>query len=258
MSDLERLIVKIASENKDWGCDRIEGAVKNLGFSLCDETVNNVLKRNGIPPRPRRTHDKTWHDFIKQHKDVMWACDFFTVEVLTWYGLVTYYVLFFIHIGSRKVHVAGVTPYPDTAWMQTIARNITMADWGILKKDDYLIHDRDGIFTKTAFDDDMKRARVKLVLLPPRSPNLNAFAERWVRSVRQECLNHFIPLGKDFLEHVLKEYVAYYNTERNHQGMDNQLLRRKDDIERIKARSGEIQCKQRLGGLLKYYFREAS
>jgi len=132
--ELERLIIQFAEENRSWGHDRIAGALSNLGYKISDRTVGNVLKRNGIPPAPERDQDTTWATFIKNHQDVIAACDFFTAEVITPAGLITYYVLFFILIllGSREVHIAGVTPNPNEAWMKQMARSLTMADWGFL------------------------------------------------------------------------------------------------------------------------------
>src|SRR2546423_2855300 len=115
--ELEALVVRMARENRSWGYDRIVGALANLGYTLSDQTVGHILKRHGIPPAPERKTTTTWKEFIRTHMDVLVATDFFTAEVWTLGGLVTYYVLFFIHLGSRKVQVAGVTPHPDTRWM---------------------------------------------------------------------------------------------------------------------------------------------
>jgi putative transposase len=126
--EVEALILRLARENRSWGYDRIVGALANLGYTVSDQTVGNILKRHGIPPAPKRQQMTTWNEFIRSHMDVLVATDFFTAEVWTTAGLVTYYVLFFIHLASRKVHVAGVTPHPDERWMVQIARNVTMAD----------------------------------------------------------------------------------------------------------------------------------
>src|SRR6266581_1633130 len=142
--ELEALIVRIARENRSWGYDRIVGALANLGLTVSDQTVGNVLKRHGLAPAPERKTTTTWKEFIRTHLDVLVATDFFTAEVWTLGGLVTYYVLFFIRLGTRKVHVAGVTPHPDEQWMIQVARNITMEQWGFLAPGQYLIHDRDG------------------------------------------------------------------------------------------------------------------
>src|SRR5499426_1820357 len=124
-AELEALVVRMAQENRSWGYDRIVGALANLGYTLSDQTVGNILKRHGIPPAPERKTTSTWKEFIRTHMDVLVATDFFTMEVWTWCGLVTYYVLFFIRLSTREVHVAGVTPHPNHAWMMQIARNLT-------------------------------------------------------------------------------------------------------------------------------------
>src|SRR5215467_14561660 len=148
--ELEALIVRIAQENCSWGYDRIVGALANLGLTVSAQTVGNVLKRHGIPPAPERKTTTTWKEFIRTHMDMLVATDFFTAEVWTLGGLVTYYILFFLHLGSRQIHVAGVTPHPNEAWMVQVARNVTMEEWGCLAPGQYLIHDRDTKFC-TAF-----------------------------------------------------------------------------------------------------------
>ena len=143
-AELEALVVRMARENRSWGYDRIVGALANLGYTVSDQTVGNILKRHGMAPAPERKTTTTWKEFIRTHMDVLVATDFLTAEVWTTAGLITYYVLFFIHLASRKVHVAGVTPHPDERWMVQIARNVTMEQWGLLAPGQYLIHDRDG------------------------------------------------------------------------------------------------------------------
>jgi transposase InsO family protein len=221
--ELEILVIRLARENRTWGYDRIAGALKHLGYTISDQTVGNILRRHGIPPAPERKHTTTWQEFIRTHMDMLVATDFFTAEVWTWCGLVTYYVLFFIRIGTREVHVAGVTPHPDQQWMTQMARNITMVDWGFLSSGPYLIHDRDGKYCP-AFQQAMEAAGVKPISLLPRSPNLNAYAERWVRSVKNEALSRLILFGERSLQHALTEYVAHYHTERPHQGKGNVVL----------------------------------
>src|SRR5262252_2216856 len=194
--ELEALIVRMAQENRSWGYDRIVGALANLGLTVSAQTVGNVLKRHGIAPAPERKPTTTWKEFIRTHLDVLVATDFFTAEVWTLGGLVTYYVLFFIHLGSRKVHIVGMTPHPNEAWMVQIARNVTMEEWGFLEPGQYLIHDRDTKFC-TAFQRIIDDAGIERVVLPPQSPNLNAYAERWVRSVKDEALSKMILFGED-------------------------------------------------------------
>jgi putative transposase len=253
--ELEALVVRLAQENRSWGYDRIVGALANLGYTISDQTVGNILKRHGIPPAPERKTTTTWKEFIRTHLDVLVATDFFTAEVWTLGGLVTYYVLFFIHLGSRKIHVAGVTPHPNEAWMVQVARNVTMEEWGFLSPGQYLIHDRDGKYCP-AFQQIIDAAGVKRVPLPPRSPNLNAYAERWVRSVKDEALSHLILFGEGSLRHALQEYVAHYHHERNHQGKGNVLLF--PSTNQDPERAGPMLCRERLGGLLKYYERAAA
>ena len=217
------MIVRIAQENRSWGYDRIVGALANLGLTVSDQTVGNILKRHGIPqrqnarPRPpgRSSSARTWTS--------SWRLTSSPLRSGRWAGSVTYYVLFFIHLGSRKVHVAGVTPHPNEAWMVQVARNVTMEEWGLLSPGQYLIHDRDTKFC-AAFQRIIDDAGVERVVLPPRSPNLNAYAERWIRSVKDEALGRLILFGEGSLRHVLNEYVEHYHQERNHQGKGNILL----------------------------------
>jgi putative transposase len=229
--ELEALVVRMARDNRSWSYDRIVGALANLGYIISDQTVGNILKHHGIPPAPERKTTTMWKEFIRTHMDVLVATDFFTVEVWTLGGLVTYYVLFFIHLGSR------------------------MEEWGFLAPGQYLIHDRDGKYCP-GFQQIIDTAGVQRVPLPPRAPNLNAYAERWVRSVKEECLSRIILFGEAALHCTLHEYMAHYHHERNHQGKGNVLLfpPSSDDTER----AGQLRCRERLGGLLKYYECEAA
>jgi hypothetical protein len=230
------------------------GALANLGHEVSDQTVGNVLRRHGLSPAPGRKHTTTWAEFIQAHLAVLAGTDFFTAEVLTLRGLVTYYVLFFIHLESRKVDIAGITVHPNEPWMQQMARNVTMEGCGILQDCRYLLHDRDTKYT-LSFRAIIKSGRVKPLALPAHSPNLNAYAERWVRSVKQECLSKIILFGERSLRRALSEYVEHYHAERNHQGKSNVLLFRRVAETR---RGGPVQCRVRLGGLLRYYHQEAA
>ena len=180
--------------------------------------------------------------------------DFFTVEVLTLRGLVTYYVLFFIHLESRKVDIAGITVHPNEQWMQQMARNVTMEECGTLRDCRYLLHDRDTKYT-ISFRAIIESSQVETLPLPARSPNLNAYAERWVRSVKEECLSKIILFGERSLRRALSEYAAHYHAERNHQGKSNVLLFRRVTETR---RDEHVQCHERLGGLLRYYHQEVA
>ena len=254
--EIEQWVVRMAKENSDWGYDRIMGAMANLGYRLSDQTVGNILQRHGIPPAPDRKRTTTWSDFIRAHMSVLAATDFFSVEVLTLRGLVTYYVLFFIRLESRHVEVAGITQHPNEAWMKQIARNVAMDEWGFLDNCRYLIHDRDTKYCQS-FRDIIESSEVKTLPLPARSPNLNAFAERWVKSVKDDCLSKLILFGEVSLKRALREYLAHYHAERNHQGKGNVLLF--PTATQAKNRvDGSVACKERLGGLLKYYHRDAA
>lgn len=252
--EIEKLVLKMARENRTWGYRRIQGALRNLGIEVCAQTVGNILERHDLPPVPERKKGTTWKEFIQAHLDVLGACDFLTAEVLTAKGLLTYYVLFFIQLGTRKVLIAGITPYPGEAWMKQIARNVTDAQDGFLNRRRYLLHDRDGKFCP-AFQEILRSAGVKCLPLPPRSPNLNAHAERWVRSVKEECLAKLILFGEGSLRRALAQFEAHFLTERNHQGLGNQIPFpvSTDHIGKVE---GSVLCRQRLGGLLKFYSRK--
>jgi hypothetical protein len=221
--EVEELVVRFARENRSWGYNRIVGALANLGHKVSDQTVGNVLRRHNIAPAPKRSRTTTWKEFIQSHMEVLAGADFFTVEVLTWRGLVTYYVLFFIEVGSRRVRLGGITRHPEGTWMQQVARNATMEGAGYLNGCRYLLHDRDQKFCQE-FRDTLATGGVECTALPPRSPNLNAHAERWVRSIQEECLSKLILFGENSLRRVVSEFLEHYHQERNHQGKDNLLL----------------------------------
>src|SRR5262245_15092940 len=252
--EVELLIVRMAKENRDWGYDRIAGALANLGYQVCDQTVGNVLQRHGLPPAPERKRTTTWSAFIRTHLALLAGTDFFTAEVLTRRGLVTCYVLFFIHLESRRVDIVGISVHPDERWMQQMARNVTMEGCGALRDCRYLLHDRDTKYTQS-FRAIIASGQVEPLLLPARSPNLNAYAERWVRSVKKECLSKVVLVSERSLQRALRDYVEHFHAERNHQGKGNVLLFPRDTNIR---RERPVQCRERLGGLLRYYHQEAA
>jgi len=220
MREISLLIVRMAQDNPGWGYTRIQGALANLSHKVGRGTVANVLKANGIEPAPERGIHTQWSTFLKAHWKILAASDFFSVEVWTPRGLMTYYVLFVISIADRVVHVAGITTRPDETWMLQIGRNLVDEPDGALAGKRYLIIDRDTKYSKR-FREFVEEGGTEVIRLPPLSPNLNAFAERFVRSIKEECLGKMIFFGQGSLRRAITEYVAYYHEERNHQGLEN-------------------------------------
>jgi putative transposase len=254
MASITDLVVKMALENPSWGYTRIRGALDNLGHQVGRGTIANILKEKGIEPAPERGRHTRWSTFIKAHWECLTATDFLSVEVCTIRGLATYYVLLFIDISSRSVHIAGMTPHPDNSWMTQVARNITDVKTGFLRNKRYLLLDRDAKYSD-AFRGIISRAGIEVVRLPPRSPNLNAFAERFVRSIKEECLGSMIFFGHTSLRHAITQYLAHYHQERNHQGFDNRLLRPSGTMSQPR---NPVRRRERLGGMLSYYHRDAA
>ena len=252
--EIEALILRLAEENRQWGYDRIQGALANLGHQLSPNTIANILKRHGIEPAPERKHKTTWKEFIARHAAQIVATDFFTIEVWTKKGLQRFMVLFFIELSSRRVELGGVAPCPNGPWMEQIARNIADCEDGFLKKNRYLIHDRDPLYTRE-FLSILAQSDIQSVKLPPRSPNLNAYAERFVRSIKEDCLDQMIFFGEDSLRTAVREYLIQYHSERNHQGIGNRLINAADNTGHA---IGAIQRRQRLGGMLNFYYRNAA
>jgi transposase InsO family protein len=252
--EVEQLIVRMAKESPDWGYDRIAGALANLGHKVSDQTIGNILQRHEIPPALQRTRTTTWASFIRTHLAVLAGTDFFSVQVLTPRGVVTYDVLFFIHVESRTVEIAGITVHPHERWMQQIARNVTMEEWGVLHNCRYLIRDRDTKYSQS-FRAIIELGQVKTIRLPAHSPHLNAYAERWVRSVQEECVSKLILFGEGSVRRALQNYLAHYHAERNHQGKGTVLLFPQMTQS---TREEPVQGRERLGGLLRYYHRQAA
>jgi putative transposase len=253
--EIERLTVQMAEENPRWGYRRIQGALANLGHRIDAITVRNILRRHHMEPAPqRRKAGMCWTQFLKRHWEVLAATDFFTVEVATWHGLVTYYVLVVMELATRRVEIAGITPHPTDAFMVQCARQLTDPLEGFLLGKRYLLHDRDTKYTQ-AFDAFLKDSGVEPVLLPPQSPNLNAYCERFIRSIKEEALEQMLMLGERFLYHVIRQYLAHYHTERSHQGFGNQLIALEPERSH---QGGAVVRRDRLGGLLCYYYRDAA
>ena len=249
--EIRRLIVRMATDNPSWGYTRIQGALKNLGHRVARSTIAKILKDQGIPPS--RERPMTWRTFLRAHWRALWAADFFTTEVWTVRGLVTYYTVFVIELHSRRVHVLGSTPHPDEAFVVQTMRHLTNGVDGVLRRDRLLICDRDRKWS-AAVECVLAAAGVRVIRTPFHAPNCNAYAERFVRSIREECLNRVIPLGERHLRRTLTDFVAHYHGERNHQGLGNELIERWP----LQRAQGPVRRRQRVGGLLSYYYRAAA
>jgi putative transposase len=246
---IEELVLRLASEN-DWGNGKIQGELLKLGHELSQETVANILKRHGIPPMPERRASLSWQKLMTHYKDQLLACDFFTVETLF---LQTIYVLFFIEIGSRRVHFAGCTTHPDSRWITQQARQVM---WDLETGEPimrFLIRDRDTKFTDS-FDTVFRSEGIGVICTPIRAPNANAYAERWIRSVREECLDKVIIVNQTHLRRVMREFITYHNTARPHQGINQQIPIPKPILEP----SGTVRYRPVLGGIIHDYYREAA
>jgi putative transposase len=219
-----------------------------LGCEVGETKIAQVLLEHGIPPAPQRGGSTSWRQLMQHYKEQVLACDFFTVETLC---LKTSYVLFFIELGTRRVHLAGCTAHPTSAWVTQQARQLmrTLDEEGRTMR--FLVHDRDSKFT-TTFNTVFQAEHVHLLLTPYRAPNANAFAERWVRTVREECLNHLLVVNDAHLRRVLKEHIDYYNLARPHQGLNQRI-----PIQPPIISSGEVHCRHVLRGLIHDYYRAA-
>jgi putative transposase len=210
-----------------------------------------VLKRHGVPPAPaRRWQPGTWRAFLRRHRDQLLACDFFTVETLF---LKTVFVLFFIELGTRRVHLAGCTAHPTAAWVTQQARQLSwqLQDGEVTAR--YLIHDRDSKFAPD-FDAVFRSVGMEIVRTPYRVPTANAIAERWVGSVRRECLDHLLLVSEAHVRRVLGVYVAHYNQARPHQGLEQRTPLPPTE----RAEQGPLRRRDLLGGLLREYYRVAA
>lgn len=243
----------MAQDNATWGYDRIQGALKNVGYHISDATVGNVLRQHGIEPVPRRGSCTSWKSFLRAHWEVIGAIDFTTTEVWRRYGLKTYYILVAMQLSSRRIQICGITPAPSATWVQQMGRNLIDYLDGFLRNTRYLLIDRDTKFN--ALRGVLENTQTEVLLLPPRSPNLNAYVERFMRSLKSECLDQLIFFGEGSLRRALMEFAAHCHTERNYQGLGNCLIAPGPEIDR---ESGTIQRRGRLGGILSYYYREAA
>jgi putative transposase len=211
---VQELVVRLARENPGWGYRRIVGELRGLGVSISATSVRTILIRHGLPPAPQR-EELSWRDFLRQHAATTLACDFFTVET-AW--LKRIYVLFFISLERRRVEFVACTPNPTGAWVAQQARNLLMSFEDRERPFCFLIHDRDSKFSG-GFDHVFQSERIAVIRTPVQAPNANAHAERWVGSVRRECLDRLLIFSRRQLEHVLRVYTRHYNRHRPHQAL---------------------------------------
>jgi transposase InsO family protein len=213
--EVRGLVVRLARENPSWGYLRIVGELRKLGITVSATSVRNILNKAGLPPAPQRDR-QTWRDFLRAHGDSILACDFLTVDTV-WLRRI--YVLVFLSIGCRRIEYVACTSKPNTAWMLQQVRNLLMELDDRERQVRFLIHDRDGKFPR-AFDVLLENARIKVIRTPLKAPNANAHMERWVGTVRRECLDKLLIVGRRQLEHVLRVYIRHYNRERPHRALD--------------------------------------
>jgi putative transposase len=209
-----QVVIRLARENPTWGYRRIHGELSVLGIDLAPASVWNILQRHGIDPSPE-TSGPMWSEFLRAQATTMLACDFFTVDTVLLRRL---YVLFFIELHTRQVYVAGVTAHPTGAWVVQQARNLTYELGQRAQPAKFLIRDHDTKFT-TSFDDVVRSEGIRTIRTPVRAPRANAYAERFVGTVRRECLDRMLILGRRHLDAVFHEYVEHYNRHRPHRSL---------------------------------------
>jgi putative transposase len=245
--EVQALVLQMARENPRWGCVRISGELRKLGIRVGATTIRTLLRRHGLGPAPRR-NGPTWSQFLRAQARGILACDFFTVETIRCKSL---YALFFIELGSRRVHLARVSAHPNSAWVTQQARNLAMTTEDAAATARFLIHDRDAKFSGP-FDEVFRTQGTEVILTPIRAPKANSYAERWVETVRAECLDHVLVLGRRHLERILQTYADHYNQERPHRGLALAVPDR-PLVERAPVSPRDVRRRAVLGGLINEY-----
>ncbi len=246
---VRELVLRLARENPRWGCMRIQGELRKLGIHIGATTIRSLLRRAGLGPAPRR-NGPSWNEFLRSQANGIMACDFFTVDTV-WLRRV--YVLFFIELHSRRVHLAGVTANPDSAWVTQQARSLAADEQ--LENVRFLIRDRDGKFT-SSFDEIFHTEDAQVLKTPVRAPKANAFAERWVRTIREDCLDHVMITGRRHLERTMRDYTTHYNNERPHRGLA--LATPAGETPAARGQPVEIRRRDVLGGIIHEYHAKAA
>jgi putative transposase len=250
---VQQLIIRLARENPRWGYQRIKGELQRLGVQISATTIRTIMRRHGLDPAPRRVAT-TWRAFLRQQAAGIMACDFFTVDTVLLRRL---YVLFFIELDTRRVCLAGVTAHPDGAWVAQQARNLLLMLGDLGRRLRFLLRDRDAKFTR-AFDDVFQSEGAEVLITPVQAPNANAYAERWIRTVRAECLDWLLVVGRDHLEQVLRVYVEHYNVHRPHRALGLEPPDSPAGPTVISGNRRHVHRRDRLGGLLHEYYRQAA
>jgi len=254
--DVQELIVRFATENSQWGYRRIVGELKKLGHAVSASAARGVLMARDLPPAPKKSGRQlpmAWTKFVRANLDSLVATDFFTQPVHTLKGTVYAYVLVFVHLGTRRAFASAATLNPDTAWMQQQARNA--AAWaeeeGLAVK--WIIHDRDAKFSRK-FRGFWLDAGIKPLQTPRRAPRANSYCESYIGTLKRECLDYFFCLSLRQVDHVMKEWLEHYHRHRPHQGKGNNVLA----VDFAPQTEGAVRCREKLGGIIREYYREAA
>ncbi len=264
--NMREVVIRLAKENAGWGYRRIVGELRKLRFKLGRSSVRRILKEEGLTPSPTRrgkANETTWQKFIRLHLDTLIACDFFTKNVITPFGIRVAYCLAFIHVGTREVFLSPSTYHPNDRWVQQQARNVMMwlEDNQIHAR--FLIHDRDTKFS-AGFRRLFKSAGTRCLRTPLLAPDANSFIESWIGGLKRETLNYFLCFGLDHLNYICQSHVRFHNQYRPHQGLGNLTIPAAatgspdpPPIDPI-PNAATIRCQQFLGGLLRHYYRNAA
>jgi putative transposase len=251
--DVQQLIIRMAKENPTWGYQRIRGELLRLGVQVSATAIRTTLRRHRLDPAPRRAAT-SWQAFLRRQAAGIMACDFFTVDTI-W--LRRLYVLFFIEHKTRRVHLTGVTANPDGAWVTQQARNLLLVLGEQGRRVRFLLHDRDAKFSRS-FDDVFRSEGGQVLMTPVRAPKANAYAERWVRTVRAECLDWLLVLGRAHLEQILRVYAEHYNAHRPHRALRLEPPLQQAGLTAVgEDQPARVQRRDLLGGLIHEYRRAA-
>jgi putative transposase len=246
--ELRETVLRLVWENPRWGYVRIQGELRKVGIRIGATTIRRLLRAHGLGPAPRR-HGPTWSEFLRAQAEGIIASDFLTVETIR---LKTLYILFFIELHTRRVHVAGITANPDSAWVSQQARNLAFSFEDRSSRVRFLLRDRDAKYSGP-FDEVLRTEGIDVIRTPIRAPRANAFAERWVRTVRNECLDWTLVRGRRHLERVVRAYAAHYNGHRPHRGLHLEAPERSDGPRRPENRGARLVRRDVLGGLIHEY-----